>query len=299
MTRLIRAEVFKLRTVNLWWWFALATVVSTIVTLVINCANAHSLLKSFDQYVALHGHGPAGSPGSPAAIPPDFLARLKSEWLLGHNAATQAVTIFTSGRLIGVLLACLLGIVLITSEYRHQTATTTFLLTPNRTTVMISKLITAVLLAAVIWLVSTVISLITGVIYLHAEGYGSQLGHGSVLGAVLLNLAAYAIWAVFGIGLGALIRSQLGATVTATVLCLGGAAAAGGLFDLLNAYVIKEDWILTAQVVVPVIASTVMTSPTKAFTESPAQWVGAAVLIGYGLVAGAVGISILRRRDLT
>jgi len=45
--------------------------------------------------------------------------------------------------------------------------------------------------------------------------------------AVLLNLAAYTVWAVFGIGFGALVRNQLGATVSATVLYLVGAAAAG------------------------------------------------------------------------
>jgi hypothetical protein len=153
-------------------------------------------------------------------------------------------------------------------------------------------------MAALSWLVSTALSVIAGAAFLHSQGYGSQLDHWSVVRAVLLNLGAYAIWAVFGIGLGALIRSQLAATVTATVLYLAGTAAGSSLFELLNTYVIKKDWVLTAQVIVPSIASAVMVSPTKTFTESPAQWVGAAVLIGYGLVAGAVGLRILRRRDV-
>jgi hypothetical protein len=41
-----------------------------------------------------------------------------------------------------------------------------------------------------------------------------------------------------------------------------------------------------------------MISPTKTFTESPPQWVGAVVLIGYGVVAGLVGTRIIRRRDI-
>jgi ABC-type transport system involved in multi-copper enzyme maturation permease subunit len=116
--------------------------------------------------------------------------------------------------------------------------------------------------------------------------------------AILLNLAAYAIWAVFGIGFGALVRSQLGATVAATVLYLVGASAASSVFDLLHTYVINKDWILTVQVIVPEVASAVMISPTKTFDQSPAEWVGAAVLIGYGIVAGLVGTSVLRRRDI-
>jgi len=292
MNRLVHAELFKLRTTNAWWLFALATLISTAVTLVINCANAHALLQPLNGYLALHSHG-----NGIADIPAEFVTRLTSEWQLGHNGATQAATIYTSGQLIGVLLACLLGIVLITSEHSQQTATTTFLLTPRRTAVVASKLLTAVLMAALFWLVSTVISLISGAIFLHTQGYGSHLGHWSVVSAVLLNLAAYAIWAVFGIGLGALIRSQLGATVTATVLYLAGSAA-GGVFDLLNTYVIKHDWILTAQVIIPSIASTIMVSPVKTFTESPPQWAGAAVLIGYGIAAGIAGVWILRRRDI-
>jgi hypothetical protein len=155
-----------------------------------------------------------------------------------------------------------------------------------------------VILAGLSWLVSTALSLVTGMIFLHAEGYGSQLGQWGVIRAMMLNLAAYAIWAVFGIGLGALIRSQLGATVTATVLYLVGAAAASSVFELLNTYVIQRDWILTAQVIVPAVASTVMIAPTKTFDQSPPQWVGAVVLIAYGIAAGTIGTSILRRRDI-
>ena len=293
MTRLVRAELFKLRTTNLWWLFGTAVLLNTAVNLVINLVNAHSLLLPLDQYIALHSHDHAAG-----TIPPDFRAHLTGEWQAGHRAVTQAATIFTSGQLIGVLLVCLLGIVLVTGEFYQQTATTTFLLSPRRTDVILSKLAAGVLVAAVAWLVTTAISLVVGVVFLHTQGVGSQLGHWDVLRAVLLNLAAYLIWAVFGIGFGALIRNQLVATVSATVLYLAGAAAGGSVFDLIHTYVIKQSWVLTAEVIVPAVASTVMISPTRTYTESPAQWVGAAVLIGYGVVTAVLGIRILRRRDI-
>jgi ABC-2 type transport system permease protein len=292
MTRLIHAELFKLRTTSMGWLFAAATVISTAVMFTVNAVNANSLLKPFDQYVALetHGHGDR--------IPPEFLAHLQSDWQLGHSVVTQATTLYTSGQLIGVLLACLLGIVLITSEYHQQTATTTFLQTPRRTRVVAGKLGTAVIVAAASWLVSTVLSVAAGAIFLHHLGFGTQLGHWGVLRAILLNLAAYGIWAVFGVGFGALIRNQLGATVSATVLYLVGASAASGVFELIHTYLINQNWVLTLQVVVPEVASAVMISPTKTFDQSPAEWVGAAVLIAYGIVAGVVGTWILRRRDI-
>ncbi|MEV6932027.1 ABC transporter permease subunit [Dactylosporangium sp. NPDC051485] len=294
MTRLVRAELFKLRTTSLWWLLAAATFVSTGVMLAIDLVQAHELLQPFDAFVALHAHGRTA-----AQMPPEFLNRLRGEWNLGHSALTQAATIFTAGQLIGVLLTCLLGVVLVTGEYHQQTATTTYLLTPRRGAVVVAKLCTAVIVAAASWLASTALALVAGAVFLSSEGYGTQLGQWGVLRAVLLNLAAYTTWAVFGVGFGALIRSQLTATVAATVLYLVGAAAAGGVFDLLYTYVIKQDWILAAQVVVPSVASAVMISPTKTFDQSPPQWVGAAVLLGYAAVTTLAGTSLLRRRDVS
>ncbi|HTJ37108.1 MAG TPA: ABC transporter permease [Dactylosporangium sp.] len=293
MTRLVQAELFKLRTTSLWWLFAAATLVSTGVMLAVDLVQAHELLQPFDQFVALHAHG-----RTVAQMPPEFLNRLRGEWQLGHSAVTQAATIFTAGQFIGVLLTCLLGVVLITGEHHQQTATTTFLLTPHRGAVVAAKLVTAVILAALSWFASTVLALAVGAIFLSSEGYGTQLGHWGVVRAILLNLAAYAIWAVFGVGFGALVRSQLTATVAATVLYLVGAAAASGVFDLLYTYVIKKDWVLSAQVIVPSVASTIMISPTKTFDQSPPQWVGAAILLGYGALTALAGTALLRRRDI-
>jgi hypothetical protein len=104
---------------------------------------------------------------------------------------------------------------------------------------------------------------------------------------------------VFGVGIGALIRSQIGATITTTVAYLIGTFAAAIIFQIIHATLIKKDWVLTAQVFVPSTASQIMISPIKLFPESPPQWVGAAVLIAYGVLAGAVGTLILRRRDVS
>jgi len=88
MTRLIRAEVFKLRTTNLWWLFGMATLVSTVVMLVVNAVAAYSLLKPFDQYVALQTRGRGNR------VSAQFLTRLHNEWDLGHSAVTQATTLY-------------------------------------------------------------------------------------------------------------------------------------------------------------------------------------------------------------
>jgi ABC-type transport system involved in multi-copper enzyme maturation permease subunit len=277
MTRLIRSELLKIRTTNVWWLFGLGTIVMTALALLFNCIQAHYLLLSFDKYVQ-----------STRGRSPDQ-----------HDVVAQAANIFTSGQFFGVLFVSLLGILLITNEYYHQTATTTFLTTPHRTRVVVAKLITGTFAAAAFWLFTLVINAIVGTIFLKTQGFGGHLGDWEVVRAILLNLAAYAIWAVFGVGFGALIRSQIGATITATVLYLIGTTVAQIAFQLIHSFVIKKDWVLTAQVIVPAVASTIMISPAKTFPESPPQWVGALVLIGYGVVAGLIGTLILRKRDVS
>jgi ABC-2 type transport system permease protein len=274
VVRVVRSELFKLRTTSAWWLFTAAILLSTTVMVVVDCVNAHGLLKSFDGFVALHTH----DHGAPDA---GFLAHLKDEWTLGHSAVTQAAMIYTANQLIGLLLVCLLGIVLVTTEFAQQTATSTFLITPRRGTVLAGKMISAILLAVAAWFAATLLSVAAGAIFLHSQGVGTQLGEWSVQRAILLNLAAYILWAVFGVGFGAQIRNQLIATVAATVLYLIGAAAAGALFDLINSYLISGTWVLGLQVIAPAVASQVMILPTALFSGSPSQWVGAVVLVAY------------------
>jgi ABC-type transport system involved in multi-copper enzyme maturation permease subunit len=280
MNRLIRSELLKIRTTHTWWIFALATVAGTAAALALNFLQAHLFLNATDDIAR----------GSS----PDQAQSIAAQ----SQVVTQAANVFTSGQFLGCLFAALIGILLITNEYYHQTATATFLTTPHRTTVVVGKLVTAVMYSAVFWLVSTAIAIPAGLIFFQAEGFPSHLGDWDVIRAVLLNLMAFAIWAVFGVGFGALIRSQIGATITVSVVYVVGFSAADLIFTLLHQW-LQQDWIRTAQVIVPSTASQVMLAPVKLFPQSPPQWVGALVLIGYGVIAGLIGTLILRKRDVS
>lgn len=280
MNRLIRSEILKIRTTNTWWIFTLVSVIGTALALAVNFVKAHVYL-----------HAPADAT---ASLPADQAQAFTAQ----SQVLAQAANIFTSGQFLGCLFAALIGILLITNEYYHQTATTTFLTTPRRSKVVVAKLITGVAYGALLWLVATVIAIPAGLVFFRAEGFPSHLGDGKIVSAMLLNLLAFALWAVFGVGFGALIRSQIGATVTVSVLYVVGLYAADLLFTLLYLW-LKQNWVQTAQVIVPSTASQVMLSPVKLFPGSPPQWVGALVLIGYGVVAGVIGTLILRKRDVS
>jgi len=143
----------------------------------------------------------------------------------------------------------------------------------------------------------------SGSIFFTSNGYSVPLDQWPVTRSIVFNLLAYVIWAILGIGLGVLIRSQLGATITGTVAYLLGLPVAGLFFFLINKYVIKEDWVYNGLLAVPSVASQVMVSsdrvPLGPDLLGPPWWVGLLVLLGYGLLAGAVGTLITRRRDIS
>jgi len=276
---LVRSEYRKIRTTNTWWLFGLFTLILLAITLLFNMLQAHFYLTS----------------PPPGADDPTQAAQFG----LQSQAATQAANIFTSGQFFGGLFVMLLAILMITNEYYHQTATTTYLITPRRTAVIGAKFVMAIVAAAFFWLVITAIDLTAGAIYLHTEHVSAHLGDWVVQRAILVNLMVFALWGVFGVGLGVLIRSQIGATITAALLYVIGTQLAQLVFFLIRQFLIKKDGVLTAMVIVPATAAQIAVSAVQAFPQAPPWWVGALVLLGYGVVTGLIGIAIMRRRDIS
>jgi ABC-2 type transport system permease protein len=277
MTKLVRSEFLKMRTTNSWWLFALGALGLLAVAFLYNALVAHYLF------------GDASPEGMSAQDAANFEATRTSVY--------QAANLFTSGQFFGLLFVMLLGIVLVTNEFHHQTATTTFLTTPHRTLVVLAKLVTAALGGAGLWLVSTVINIPATKIFLGTEHVSDHLGEWPITRAILLNLLAYTLWGILGVGFGILIRSQIAATVTAVVLYLVGTTVAGIAFTLVSR-ALDAEWVEKLQVTVPSIASSLMITGSK-LPGNPPQWSGAAVLIGYALVTGAIGTMLVRRRDIS
>jgi ABC-2 type transport system permease protein len=290
----VRSEILKLRTTNVWWLFGIGVVVMTAIAFFFNAISAH---------FTLHPQQPDfGSANVSAEDRQQAETQYQQDLAVANATATllkAASSLYTSGQFFGALFVMILGALIVTNEFAHQTATATFLTKPHRTTVIVGKLIAGVAMAAFFWLITTILDVIAGAIFLHTQDRSNVLGDWSVQRTILLNLAAYACWAVLGVGLGVLIRSQIGAVVTGAVLYLVGFVAGAIVFTLIRNYLIKHDWVDTAQVILPAVASQVMTTVGKAFDHAPPQWVGAVVLIGYGVVAGVIGTLITRRRDIS
>ena len=274
--RLIGAELLKIRTTSTWWVFGLLLLPLWAVSVLYNWGTAN-IVSNVDPN--------AGVPDDQAE-----LVRVTSE------AVNVASNLYTSGQFLGVLLVMLLGAILVTNEFFHLTATTTFLTTPRRERVILAKLAAAVLLGLVFWLVTTVLNLIAVPFVLGALDLPVQLGEPAIWRAIGLNALAFALWAILGVGAGVLIRSQLATTLTLSIAYVIGTSGAGLVFFLLTQYV--ADWFSKLQVVVPTTASQLMISGTE-LPGNPPRWVGAAVLIGYAVIMGTVGTLIMKRRDIS
>ena len=172
MTRLVNAELLKLRTVR-----------TTAVVLALAAATTVVIMTA----VMLI----AGRPGQPAI----------------DSALLPDLVVVAKGPL--VVFALILGVLGMSGEFRFGTATPTFLVTPNRGRVVAAKVIANALAGAALAAVSALVALAMGLPWLRAKGVEIVILDADV-GARLLGLAATsALHAVLGIGLAALIRNQI------------------------------------------------------------------------------------------
>ncbi len=274
---LLKAELLKIRTTSTWWVFGLIMLPLWALAVLYNWGTAN----------ASRGVDPAES-----GMSADQAEQLR----VASEAVNVATTLYTSGQFLGVLIVMLLGAIVVTNEFYHQTATTTFLVTPIRERVVLAKLAASVLLGLVFWLGTTILNLIVVPFILRSMDLGAQLGDPAIWRAIGLNALAFALWAILGVGFGVLIRNQLAATLTLSITYVIGNFGASLVFFLLTEYVAR--WISKLQVIVPTVASQLMIAGTD-LPGNPPRWVGAVVLIGYAAVAGVVGTAIMRRRDIS
>jgi ABC-type transport system involved in multi-copper enzyme maturation permease subunit len=255
VNRLVRAELLKLRTTRTAW----------------------GLLIGLVPYVALNAFGQfaqsafAGTQTSGGARPPAL-------------SDPQAIRGVLSGALSARTLLLVLGILMITTEYRHQTATPTFLAAPRRSLVVGAKLIAASAVGVVYGIVAVVVAAVTGFICYAAKGETFTLNVAKAPQAIIGIVGVVAIYTVIGIGLGTLVRNQ----VAAILIAVGWTLAAEAIVTLLLTL-----WHHQGDKIYRWFPGNAASAITEQFLGGGlrllAPWAGALVLVGYGLVFAALG----------
>jgi len=250
MIRLVRAEFTKLTTTRLIYGLTAAMAAFAALTVVANVIIA----------------GEQGDPLSAYSLP----------------ALVAAPVTLLSGA------ALLLGILGMATEFRHQTVTQTFLVTPHRGRVVAAKLVAYPLAGIVLTLTILAFTAAVATGWLAAKGITPSLvgAIGVALGHVLLGaVLAAGLCALIGVGVAALVRNQVAALVGVAVWVL---VVEGLLMSLVNAPSLGK-WL-------PSAAAAALTNPGGAHLSRLA---GTLLLAAYALALAAAGTRLVVRRDIT
>jgi ABC-2 type transport system permease protein len=189
----------------------------------------------------------------------------------------------------GYIFAVLLGVLCITTEFRHKTITTSMLITPRRREFIAGKVLIAAIVGAALGALMLATSIVAGGITLHARG-GSFDALVHQIPAVAPGLIlVFALSAILGIGIGAILNNQV-AAIVATL----------GWFFILNQIVVglihgAERWVPTGAAT----ATARLTRGVNAEFGLLTWWQGAILMLGYGLTLATAGTLTLSKRDLT
>jgi ABC-2 type transport system permease protein len=249
MTRLVRAELTKLGTTRFIYGLAAGMAVLAVLAVVAVGTAA----------------GTQGNPSLSADSLPMFVA--------GPVALVSGA-------------ALLLGILGMAGEFRHQTVTQTFLVTPDRGRVVAAKLIAYPLAGIALALATLTVTAAVGAGWLAAKGITPSLADARLARIVGVAVLGAGLCGLVGVGVAALVRNQVAALVGTLVWVL---VVEGLLMGLVNAPSLGR-WLPSAA------AAAAITSPGGAHLS---RLLGTLVFAGYGLALALAGTRLVVRRDIT
>ncbi|HKV69320.1 MAG TPA: hypothetical protein VJN72_14610 [Gaiellales bacterium] len=124
----------------------------------------------------------------------------------------QQRSLFAIGSFAG-LFAALAGIMLVTGEYRFGTIRPTYLFTPKRSLVLIAKVVAALIAGFLFALIGEILSVGIGTVILDQRNVSIALSHHDYELLTIGTLIGTALWGGIGVGLGMIVRNQVGAII--------------------------------------------------------------------------------------
>ena len=141
-----------------------------------------------------------------------------------------------TGGVWGLIFAAVLGVTISSGEFRHQTATLTYLATPDRNRVLIAKAAAAAAGGAVFGLVVDVVATGVGLGFVAGRHYPVSIGAVTFVRFALGHLVGGALMGSLGAVVGSLVRSQLAAVIGVFAWSIILESLIGGLFTAIRPY---------------------------------------------------------------
>jgi ABC-2 type transport system permease protein len=269
MTDTLRAEYRKLVTTRIWWVLLLA-----MAGYMLFIAAIMAFALTVDPSSGVETDLPAAT----------------------MDDATIAITIYTLSASLGFVFPLLVGVMSVTGEFRHHTITPTLLAEPDRTRLIVAKLLASVPLGLVFGLVGALATTGTGAAVLALMDHPTLLTDLAVLGTVGRTVLALTVWCVLGVGLGCVLTNQVLAIVAVLAFTQFVEPLARLLFGQVEA-------LSGVGAYLPAAAGEAI-SGGSFYTQAGAGdllpgWAGAGVLIGYAVLCAAIGRLTTFRRDIS
>src|SRR5215475_7343711 len=199
MMRLIQVELLKLRTVRASYGLLAAAVGLTALFTIIESARAGT-----------------------NSVPP--------------LSTTAGVTNVITGGVWSLIFAAILGATLASGEFRHATATGTYLATPSRSRVLAAKTVAAAVAGSLFGLLGWAVSTGVGLGFVAADGYANPISAATLARYAAGHIVAAALLAAVGAALGSLIRAQLPIVIGILVWSIVIESILGALFNAMQPY---------------------------------------------------------------
>jgi ABC-2 type transport system permease protein len=261
MTNLLRSEWRKVMSTKLWWGMLIGCIALTALVVVSRIAGATS--------------GPTNGP--PGYVAPNPLSDPATQRGIASTAAAAGV------------FALVVGIILLTTEFRHLTSRPTFLVQPRRGRVIGAKLIVAAAVGVMyaVACAATVVAIMTP--WFGARGTAIGWTSNGVLRTLAGAVLAVAISAIVGVGVGVLVRNQIAAVIGALAFLLV-------VEPLLSVIPYVND----AYRYLPGAASNALVDPGSQGIPGGGltQLQGGLVFVGWGLLLTLCGWLVTMRRDI-
>ncbi len=160
-------------------------------------------------------------------------AGTKAVAALSTQAGLDAVI---TGGVWSLLLAAVLGVTVSSGEFRHGSASLTYLSTPRRDRVLAAKAVAAACAGAVFGFAGWLIATSVGLGFIAANGDHVPVGGGTIARYAVGHMVAAALLAAIGVGVGSLVRSQLAAVIGVFVWAVVIESIVGNLFNAAQPY---------------------------------------------------------------
>ena len=185
--------------------------------------------------------------------------------------------------LAGGFIASLIGVMSITSEFRHGTIRPTFVFTPRRGRVVSAKVFSSFILGVIFGLITEAVAFAVGLSILAIRGVEVVVPTHELLFVALGSIACAALMAALGVGVGAIARNQVLAVIGVVVWFMVVENVMVGVWPQIGKFF-------------PLAAGDAMTGINSDQLLTASQ--GALVLVGYVLISFLAALAVTQRMDV-